>query len=86
MLLTLAAAISNPLDSWQPTVLATLALFGPLVAFVVIIAFTIDARRATAWVAMVLTAASAGCALLMLAIELKPGSAAAGGSAQATRP
>ncbi len=66
----LAAAARGPLDTWSPTFLALLALLLPLIAIVLIAAFTIDSRRLSAGIAVLFTLASAISALLVLAIEI----------------
>jgi len=60
-----------PLDTWQATVPAAIALFLPLTAFAIILTFTVETRRGTAGVAVVFAAASFLTALFMLAIALK---------------
>ncbi len=62
---------SAPLDSWSPTFIAALALFLPLLAFAIILTFTIESKRGSAWLSILFTAAAFACALLVLAIELK---------------
>jgi NADH-quinone oxidoreductase subunit L len=66
----LAAAPKGPLDTWSPTLLALFALLLPLVALVIVLAFTIDSRRVSAWIAVIFTLAAAICALLVVAIEV----------------
>jgi NADH-quinone oxidoreductase subunit L len=66
----LAAAPKGPLDSWSPTLLAQFALLLPLIALLIILAFTIDSRRLSAAIAVIFTLASVICALLVLAIEV----------------
>jgi len=68
--LTALLAARGPLDTWSPTFIELLALFAPLVAFIVILTFTIDARRVSAWIAIVFTASALVAAVLVLAIEL----------------
>ena len=43
----LAAAPKGPLDTWSPTLLAQFALLLPLIALLVILAFTIEIGRAS---------------------------------------
>jgi NADH-quinone oxidoreductase subunit L len=69
MLIALLAA-KGPLDTWSPTFIELLALFAPLGAFILILTFTIDARRVSAWIAILFTAAALLAAVLVLAIEL----------------
>ncbi|HYS02061.1 MAG TPA: NADH-quinone oxidoreductase subunit L, partial [Candidatus Eisenbacteria bacterium] len=69
-MLTALLAARGPLDTWSPTFIELLALFAPLVAFILILTFTIDARRVSAWIAIVFTAAALVAAVLVLAIEL----------------
>ena len=69
-MLTALLAARGPLDTWSPTFIELLALFAPLVAFIVILTFTIDARRVSAWIAIVFTALALVAAVLVLAIEL----------------
>jgi NADH-quinone oxidoreductase subunit L len=66
----LAAAPKGPLDTWSPTLFALFALLLPLVGLLIILAFTIDARRVSQAVAVIFTLAMAICALIVLAIEL----------------
>lgn len=66
----LAAAPKGPLDTWSPTFLALVSLLLPLIALLIILAFTIDSRRLSAALAVVFTLGSAVCALLVVAIEL----------------
>ena len=66
----LAAAPKGPLDTWSPTLLAQFALLLPLIALLVILAFTIDSRRASAAISILFTLASLICALLVVAIEV----------------
>lgn len=71
MILTLlAAAPKGPLDTWSPTLIALFALLLPLVALAIILAFTIDSRRVSAFVSLSFTLAAAVCAALVLAIEI----------------
>ena len=69
-LILLAAAPKGPLDTWSPTLLALFALLLPLVALLIILAFTIDSRRLSAGVAVILTLAAVICALLVVSIEV----------------
>src|SRR5213076_2890694 len=48
MLALLAAAPKGPLDTWSPTLFALLALLLPLIALVIVLAFTVDSRRVSA--------------------------------------
>jgi NADH-quinone oxidoreductase subunit L len=66
----LAAAPKGPLDTWSPTLLALFALLLPLIALVIVLAFTIDSRRVSAWIAVIFTLASAVCTVLVVAIEV----------------
>jgi NADH-quinone oxidoreductase subunit L len=66
----LAAAPKGPLDTWSPTLLALVALLLPLIALVIVLAFTIDSRRVSAWIAVIFTLAAAICTLLVVAIEV----------------
>ena len=69
-LILLAAAPKGPLDTWSPTLLAQFALLLPLIALLVILAFTIDSRRLSAAISILFTLASVLCALLVVAIEV----------------
>ena len=69
-LILLAAAPKGPLDTWSPTLLAQFALLLPLIALLVILAFTIDSRRLSAAISILFTLASLLCALLVVAIEV----------------
>jgi NADH-quinone oxidoreductase subunit L len=66
----LAAAPKGPLDSWSPTLLALFALLLPLIALLIILAFTIDSRRLSAGISVVFTLAAVICAVLVVAIEV----------------
>jgi NADH-quinone oxidoreductase subunit L len=66
----LAAAPKGPLDTWSPTLLALFALLLPLIGLLIILAFTVDARRVSAAIAIVSTLAAAVCALLVVSIEV----------------
>ena len=66
----LAAAPKAPLDTWSPTLLALFALLLPLIALVIVLAFTIDSRRVSAWIAVFFTLAAVGCTGLVVAIEV----------------
>src|SRR5437763_13427499 len=70
MLTLLAAAPKGPLDTWSPTLIALFALLLPLIALLIILAFTVDSRRVSAVVSVVFTLASAICALLVVSIEV----------------
>ena len=71
MLLTLlAAAPKGPLDTWSPTLFALFALLLPLIALLIILAFTIDSRRLSAAIAVIFTFAAVICALIVVAIEV----------------
>src|SRR5438874_12763458 len=70
MLALLAAAPKGPLDTWSPTLFALLALLLPLIALVIILAFTVDSRRLSAGISIIFTLAAVACALLVVAIEL----------------
>jgi NADH-quinone oxidoreductase subunit L len=65
-----AAAPKGPLDTWSPTLLALFALLLPLVALIIILAFTIDSRRLSQAIAVLFTLAATICALLVLGIEI----------------
>jgi len=66
----LAATTKGPLDTWSPTLFEVFALLLPLIALLIILAFTIDSRRLTAGIAVTFTLATVVCALIVLAIEL----------------
>ena len=66
----LAAAPKGPLDTWSPTLLALFALLLPLIALAIVLAFTIDSRRVSAWIAVIFTLAAAVCTVLVVAIEV----------------
>jgi NADH-quinone oxidoreductase subunit L len=66
----LAAAPKGPLDTWSPTLLALFALLLPLIGLAIVLAFTIDSRRVSAWIAVIFTLAAAVCTVLVVAIEL----------------
>ncbi len=66
----LAAAPKGPLDTWSPTLLALFALLLPLIALLIVLAFTIDSRRVSAWIAVIFTLAAAVCTFLVVAIEV----------------
>jgi NADH-quinone oxidoreductase subunit L len=66
----LAAAPKGPLDTWSPTLLALFALLLPLIALIIVLAFTVDSRRVSAWIAVIFTLAAAVCTVLVVAIEL----------------
>src|SRR5438876_1713337 len=70
MLTLLAAAPKGPLDTWSPTLLALFSLLLPLIALLVILAFTIDSRRLSAAIAVIFTLAAVISALLVVAIEV----------------
>src|SRR5438270_6491732 len=70
MLLLLAAAPKGPLDTWSPTLLALFAQLLPLIALLIVLAFTIDSRRLSAGIAITFTLAAAICTLLVVAIEV----------------
>src|SRR5438094_8400535 len=70
MLTLLAAAPKGPLDTWSPTLLALFALLLPLIALLIILAFTIDSRRLSAAISVIFTLAAVVCALLVVAIEI----------------
>jgi NADH-quinone oxidoreductase subunit L len=70
MLAVLAAAPKGPLDTWSPTLLAQFALLLPLIALLIILAFSIDSRRVSAVVSIIFTLASLIAALLVVAIEV----------------
>ena len=66
----IAAAPKGPLDTWSPTLLALFALLLPLIALGIVLAFTVDSRRVSAWIAVIFTLASAVCTVLVVAIEV----------------
>jgi NADH-quinone oxidoreductase subunit L len=66
----LAAAPKGPLDTWSPTLLAQFELLLPLIALLIILAFTIDSRRLSAAISIIFTLAALVCALLVVAIEI----------------
>src|SRR5919206_3719968 len=66
----LAAAPKGPLDTWSPTLIALFALLLPLVALLIILAFTIDSRRVSVAISVLFTLASAICSLLVVSIEV----------------
>lgn len=68
--LVAAATPHSPLDSINPSLLAGICLFLPAFAVVVILGFTIDSRRGTAWTAGVLSLAAVVCAELAVRVEL----------------
>ena len=69
MVLTLiAAAPKGPLDTWSPTLLALFALLLPLIALIIVLAFTVDSRRVSAWIAVIFTLAAAVCTVLVVVI------------------
>jgi len=70
MMLTALLAAKTPLDTWSPTFIELLAVFAPLVGFLLIVTFSIDARRVSAWIAITFTAAALVAAILVLAIEV----------------
>jgi NADH-quinone oxidoreductase subunit L len=70
MLTLLAAAPKGPLDTWSPTLFALFALLLPLIALLIILAFTIDSRRLSAAISVIFTLAAVVCALIVVAIEL----------------
>jgi NADH-quinone oxidoreductase subunit L len=63
-------APKGPLDSWSPTMLEGFALFLPLIALIVILGFTIESRRLSAWVSILFTFGSLVLSLIVLAIEI----------------
>lgn len=67
----LAAASKGPLDTWSPTFFSGWALFLPLVALVLIVTFTIDSRRASAWISVFFALVAFAFAAVLLAIELR---------------
>jgi len=66
----IAAAPKGPLDTWSPTLLALFALLLPLIALGIVLAFTVDSRRVSAWIAVIFTLAAAVCTVLVVAIEV----------------
>lgn len=69
-MLTALLAARGPLDTWSPTFIELLALFAPLTGFILIVTFSIDARRVSAWIAIIFTAAALVAAIVVLAIQL----------------
>lgn len=69
-MLTALLAARGPLDTWSPTFVELLALFAPLLGFLLIVTFTVDARRVSAGIAITFTVAALVAALVVLAIEL----------------
>jgi NADH-quinone oxidoreductase subunit L len=70
VLTLIAAAPKGPLDAWSPTLLALFALLLPLIALIIVLAFTVDSRRVSAWIAVMFTLAAAVCTVLVVAIEV----------------
>src|SRR5438105_7515675 len=70
MLTLLAAAPKGPLDTWSPTLLTLFALLLPLIALLIILAFTVDSRRMSAAISVIFTLAAVVCAILVVAIEI----------------
>src|SRR2546429_4492522 len=70
MLALLAAAPKGPLDTWSPTLFALLALLLPLIALIIILAFTVDSRRVSAAISILFSLAAVACALIVVAIEI----------------
>src|SRR5438067_12722286 len=68
MLALLAAAPKGPLDTWSPTLFALLALLLPLIALVIVLAFTVYSRRVSAAISILFTLAAVGCALFVESI------------------
>ncbi len=66
----LAAAPKGPLDTWSPTLFALFALLLPLIALLIVLAFTVDSRRVSAAIAVIFTLAAVVCTLLVAAIEV----------------
>jgi len=66
----IAAAPKGPLDTWSPTLLALFALLLPVIALGIVLAFTVDSRRVSAWIAVIFTLAAAVCTVLVVAIEV----------------
>jgi len=69
-MLTALLAARGPLDTWSPTFIELLALFAPLAGFLLIVTFTIDARRLSAWIAITFTAAALVAAIVVLTIQV----------------
>jgi NADH-quinone oxidoreductase subunit L len=65
----LAAAPKGPLDTWSPTLIGLFALLLPLIALLIILAFTIDSRRLSAAIAILFTLAALVCGVIVIAIE-----------------
>src|SRR2546428_426825 len=53
-----------------PRRIAIVALLLPLIALVIILAFTVDSRRVSAAISILFTLAAVGCALVVVAIEI----------------
>jgi len=70
ILTLLAAAPKGPLDTWSPTLLTLFALLLPLIALLIILAFTVDSRRMSAAISVIFTLAAVVCAILVVAIEI----------------
>ncbi|TMG39636.1 MAG: hypothetical protein E6H92_04230 [Chloroflexi bacterium] len=67
----LAAAAKGPLDTWSPTFFSGWTLFLPLIALLLIVTFTIDSRRASAWISVFFALVAFAGAVVLLAIELR---------------
>ncbi len=67
----LAAAPKGPLDTWSPTFFSGWTLFLPLIALLLIVTFTIDSRRASAWISVFFALVAFAFAVVLLAIELR---------------
>ncbi len=65
-----ATAAKGPLDTWSPTLIALFALILPAFALLVILSFTIDARRLSLAISVACTLAAVICALLVVFIVL----------------
>src|SRR5207253_10054371 len=67
----LAAAAKGPLDTWSPTFFSGWTLFLPLIALLLIVTFTIDSRRASAWISVFFALLALAVVVLLLTIELR---------------
>lgn len=67
----LATAPKGPLDTWSPTFFSGWALFLPLIAVLLIVTFTIDARRASALISVFFALVAFAFAVVLLAIETR---------------
>jgi NADH-quinone oxidoreductase subunit L len=65
-----ATAPRGPLDTWSPTLIALFALLLPVLALLIILAFTIDSRRLSLFIAVLFTLGATICAVLVVGIEV----------------